>query len=106
MGKMSRDKGRRGQTEAAHLLKDRDWSIIETSSGKKCEDIVAESPEGKRYSVEVKKHRVLNLGAFLTQAREQAAARKLDWMLIAHLSGTSSWLIMRKGEAPTIWTRK
>lgn len=105
-GLKSRRKGRAGQTTFAAMLRDRDWGIIETSAGQKVEDIVATCPDGTTYSVEVKKRRVIDMLAFRTQAMTQAAARKLPWMVAAHVEGSSSWLVWRKGEPPVVWSEK
>jgi hypothetical protein len=37
------------------------------------------------------------------QAMDQAAKKKLPWLLISHIAGTSSWLIQRQGEHPVVW---
>ena len=46
MSKAQRDKGRRGQTAAEALLKDRDWTVDPITSGIKREDIIATDPVG------------------------------------------------------------
>lgn len=104
MGKMSRSKGRKGQTEAAKVLVSRDWSIIETSSGQSVEDIVAAHPSGKTYSVEVKNHKAIQPEAWRKQAGENARKRKLPWMIMARIPMyASAWLILRQDEHPTVW---
>ena len=104
MSKMQRNKGRRGQTAAANLLKDRDWEIIETSAGMKVEDIVATDPQGKRWSIEVKNHKHIKVEEFRKQAIEQAKKRNIDWMLMVKIACTSSWLIWKKNEKPVVWS--
>ena len=106
MGKSQRTKGRRGKTAAAHLLKDRDWNIIETSAGMKVEDIVATDQQGKSWSIEVKNHKIIKIEEFRKQAIEQAKARGIDWMLMIKIACTSSWLIWQKGKRPVVWGEK
>ena len=108
MSKAQRDKGRRGQTAAEHLLKDRDWIVDQITAGIKREDIVATDPNGKAYSVEVK-----NCLSITTthrhQAMRQAKERGLSWMLMSKIAGTTSWLI-QQGDAAGIrifvWSEK
>ena len=102
MGKMQRSKGRRGQSEAANILRDRDWIVADLSAGITCEDILATDPYGVLWAVEVK-NTVSILPAHLKQAKEQANKRKAKWMLMSHLHGTSSWLVQRQGAKPIVW---
>lgn len=105
MSKASRDKGRRGQTAAANLLKDRDWIIVPVTAGVKCEDIVGTDGMGRQWSIEVKN--CVNITqAHVAQAKEQAKARRLPWMLMSKIAGTSSWLIQQQGMRPSIWHEK
>jgi len=106
MSKSQRTKGRLGQSTFAHLLRDRDWQVIETSSGMKVEDIIAESPDGQRWSVEVKNCKSIDIPRYKKQAMEQALRRKLSWMLACRIHGSASWIVWRKGEQPVIWTGK
>ena len=101
MGKSQRNKGRRGQTEAVNMLKDRDWQVIQTTSGIMNEDVVATDPGGCQWSVEVKNHKIIDIYRFRRQAIEQANKRKLPWMLMLKIPG--GWLIMRKNETPIVW---
>lgn len=133
MGKSARSKGSRGQTTAANLLRDRDWEVEVLTCGLMHEDLIAYympsiSPgidgrsfvmEGReetiecspaqifwqRYSVEVKNCKSITT-AQRTQAMEQAAKRKLPWMLMSKIAGTSCWLVQRKGMEPVIWKEK
>jgi len=98
MGKMQRNKGRRGQTEAFNLLRDRDWNVVETTSGQEVEDAVAIDPNGQAWSVEVKNTVAIQIRLFLAQARRQAKERKLPWMLMAKIDGGFGWLVLRQGE--------
>lgn len=105
MSKAQRDKGSRGQTAAKHLLLDRDWTVISTTAGIKTEDIVATDPSGKTWSVEVKN--CVNITqAHKLQAMEQAAKRKLPWLLMNKIAGSTGWLIQRQGGYPVIWYEK
>lgn len=103
MGKASRDKGRRGQSAATDLLTARDWTVAELNAGKISEDLLATDPDGRTWAVEVKNTRNW-LSTYLTQAREQAKARRLPWMLMWHIPGTSEWLVMRQGRQAVVWT--
>lgn len=106
MGKPSRDKGRRGAREALALLADRDWTPVETRDGVGTDDAVAIDPHGQAWSVEVKNQKVINIPAFLKQAREQAAKRKLPWLLLCRIDGGHGWLVLRKGCHGQIWANK
>lgn len=105
MSKASRNKGRRGQQAAQDLLRSRDWSVAELNAGTAVEDFIAVSPDGRSYSVEVK-NTVAITTAHRSQAMAQAKARKLPWMLLSKIGGTSSWLIQRQGERPIVWHEK
>ena len=102
MGKQARDKGRRGQREASELLRSRDWNVVETNAGTAVEDFVAIDPQGKAHSVEVK-NTVSITTTHRAQAMAQAKARRLPWMLLSRVSGTTSWLVQRQGQRPAIW---
>jgi hypothetical protein len=103
MGSASRAKGRKGQCAAQHLLQGRDWSVAELNGGTAVEDFIAIDPDGKSFSVEVK-NTVSITQAHRAQAIMQAAKRRLPWMLLSKIAGTSSWLVQRKGELPVVWT--
>ena len=103
MSAASRNKGRKGQREAADLLRSRDWSVAELNAGTVAEDFLAVNPDGQSFSVEVK-NTVAILEAHRKQAMDQAKARRLPWMLVSKISGTSSWLVQRQGEKPTVWS--
>ena len=108
MGKMSRSKGSRGQTAAKHLLQDRDWQVIPTSAGYDSEDFCCLNPQtgGALWAVEVKMCKLIDIPKFVRQAQQQAKRRKAMWMLMCHVHGTKSWLVMRQGDKPTIWEQK
>lgn len=105
MSKAQRDKGRRGQSAAEALLRDRDWTTDPLSAGMKREDIIATDPSGVIWSCEVKNCIAITAG-HKKQAIEQARLRKLPWMLMSHIDGTSWWLIQRKGMDPVLWSEK
>lgn len=105
MGKAQRDKGRRGQTAAEKLLLDRDYTCDPITAGVKREDIVATSPVGVTYSVEVKNCASITR-EHRKQAMEQAKKRKCYWMLMSKIEGTSSWLVQRQAMYPTVWHEK
>lgn len=102
MSKASRDKGRKGQREARALLTSRDWSVAELNGGTSVEDFIAVSPDGMSYACEVK-NTVAITTAHRAQAMAQAKARKLPWMLVSKIAGSSSWLIQRQGMRPAVW---
>lgn len=105
MSKSQRVKGARGASAAKKLLIDRDWVVDTLTCGIKSEDLLGTDPNGVVWSVEVKN--TLNiLDAHRKQAIDQAAARKLPWMLMQKISGTRAWLIRRKGQAPVVWYEK
>lgn len=102
MSKASRNKGRKGQREAQALLADRDYSVAELNAGSAVEDMLAVDSTGKTWSVEVK-NTVAITTAHRAQAMAQAKLRKLPWMLLSKIAGTSSWLVQRQGMRPVIW---
>jgi len=105
-GRATRSKGRRGQTEALNLLRDRDWTVADLSAGVDSEDGLACDPEGNWWALEVKNCASI-LPAHLNQARNQARKRKLPWMLMSRIQGDrhrpSAWLVQRQGKAPVVW---
>lgn len=114
MGKAARLKGSRGQTAAANLLRDRDWEVEVLTCGLQHEDLIATAPadfpepfanRSVRYSVEVKNCKSITT-AHRAQAMEQAKKRKLPWMLMSKIEGTSCWLIQRQGRVPVVWSEK
>lgn len=105
-GKTSRDKGRRGETAAKRLLKDRDYTILaDTTAGLATDDLLVQDGAGTLWSVEVKNRKIINPALFIGQARVNAAG-KARWMVLAHIDNTSSWLVLRQAERPTIWHEK
>ena len=105
MGKMSRTKGRRGQSDFANILRNNDWQVDDTRAGIKAEDLIATDPDGKEWSVEVKKTKQI-IPDHLRQAREQAKKRKMPWMLANHIHGTRYWLVQRQNQSPVLWRQK
>lgn len=101
-GARTRNKGRRGQTAAANLLRSRDYTVADLSAGVATEDLLATDPEGKTWCCEVKNTASI-IPAHLKQAMEQAKARRVPWMLMNKIAGTSSWLVRRQGERPVVW---
>lgn len=105
MGRASRTKGRTGQRKARALLTDRDWNVAELNNGQEVEDFIAIDSLGRSWSVEVKMCKVIS-HEHRKQAQAQAKARRLPWMLVSHIEGTSSWLIQRQGQLPEVWSEK
>ena len=102
-GKASRSKGRRGQQQAQRLFADRDWIVHELNAGTSVADFLVGDPDGRIWLVEVKNTAAITT-AHRKQAMDQAARKKLPWLLISHLAGTSSWLVQRQGERPVVWS--
>lgn len=102
MGASQRRKGATGQRIAANMLRDRDWQVDQITAGIKSEDLIATGPDGRRWSCEVKNCATMNQ-AQRKQAMEQARKRKLPWMLMRKIAGSSSWLVERQGERPAVW---
>jgi len=102
MSAASRNKGRKGQREAGELLRSRDWTVAELNAGTVAEDFITVDPQGKSWSVEVK-NAVVIAEAHRKQAMAQAAKRRMPWMLVSKISGTSCWLVQRQGEKPVVW---
>ena len=104
MGKMQRNKGRRGETMAKTLLTERDWTVVDLSAGCNDADLLAICPETNiTYLVEVKNQKLLKWEDWQRQAIEQGNKRKLPWMLMVKLPGYNSWIIARKNLQPSIW---
>lgn len=103
-GLFTRNKGRRGQTEALNLLRERDWIVADLTAGAATEDGLCVCPDGYTWAVEIK-NTVSITGSHLRQAKEQARARgsKVRWMLMNKIAGTSSWLVRRQGMRPVVW---
>ena len=104
-GKASRAKGVRGQSQAANLLRDRDWIVDQITAGIGSHDFTATDTARKTWAVEVKNCAGI-IPAHKRQAIEQAKARRLPWMLMSKISGSSSWLIQRQSAVPAIWHEK
>jgi hypothetical protein len=101
-GRATRSKGRRGQTEALNLLRDRDWTVADLSAGVDSEDGLACDPDGNWYAVEIKNCASI-IPAHKRQAMEQAKRRRLPWMLMSKIAGSSAWLVQRQGKTPVVW---
>ena len=107
LSKMSRSKGRKGETIAKNLLKDNDWNVLaDLTSGIDEEDLVAECPLGKIYCIEVKNRKLVNIPEFRKQAIKNANKKKKAWMIMVKIEGSKSWLIWRQGEKPSVWHEK
>lgn len=105
MSAASRRKGRAGETAAKHLLQARDYVVDDLAGGITSADLIATGPghDGQTYCVEVKNCASI-LRTHRKQAMDQAASRRLRWMLISKIAGTSSWLVQRQGERPVVWS--
>ena len=101
-GRRSRSKGRRGQTAAMNILRDRDWIVADLSAGVSCEDGLATCPDGHLWAVEVKNTTAITV-AHRRQAIEQAKRRGARWMLMSKIHGTRCWLVQRQGFLPEVW---
>jgi hypothetical protein len=101
-GKAARSKGRRGQQTAQRLFADRDWQVHELNAGTAVADFLAGDPDGKIWLVEVKNTSAIT-AAHRRQAMDQAARKRMPWLLISHIAGTSAWLVQRQGCDPVVW---
>ena len=101
-GRATRAKGRRGQTEALNLLRDRDWTVADLSAGVDSEDGLACDPEGNWWALEVKNCANITM-AHKRQAMEQAKRRRLPWMLMSRIQGKGEWLVQRQGKPSVVW---
>ena len=104
-GRASRSKGARGQTAFKSLLLDRDWTCDSITAGIAAADLIATDTDGLSWCVEVKNCAAIT-PAHKRQAMEQAASRRLPWMLANKIAGSSSWLVQRKNHPPAVWHRK
>ena len=104
-GRASRAKGARGQSVAASLLRDRDWVVDQITAGIGSHDFTATDPDGRTWAVEVKNCAGI-LPGHKRQAMEQGKARRLPWLLMNKVAGSSSWLVQRQGAAPCVWHEK
>lgn len=102
-GAISRRKGRAGETTAKALLTARDWVVDDLTSGLATGDLIATDANSNTYLVEVKNCASITT-AHRDQAMRQGKERRLKWMLMSKLAGTSSWLIQRQGQRPVIWS--
>ena len=101
-GRATRAKGRRGQTEALNLLRDRDWTVADLSAGVDSEDGLACDPDGNWWAVEIKNCAAITT-AHRKQAMDQAKRRRLPWMLVSKIHGRNEWLVQRQGKPSVVW---
>jgi hypothetical protein len=98
----ARAKGRRGQQDAGNVLRSRDWRVAELNAGTDVEDFIGIDPDGKTWAIEVK-----NTANIMTihrkQAMEQGKKRRLPWMLMSKIAGTSAWLVQRQSMVPVVF---
>jgi hypothetical protein len=106
VGKMQRNKGRLAESAVKRLLQDRDWTICDLSAGCNDADLLAIDPDGKTWLVEVKNHKLMKVLDWRKQASEQAAKKKLPWMLVAKVPGSACWLVWRQGMQPIVFHEK
>ena len=102
-GTTSRNKGRRGEREAAHLLEERGYTIIELGPGRKTEDIVADDANGARRSIEVKNHVVWHLPTWRKQAKEQARRRQCAWLLMCRIPDRPGTFYVESDNNCSVW---
>lgn len=106
-GLTSRRKGRKGESEFKRMLLDRDWIIdADMTSGCSSADLLATSPEGVTYVVEVKNHKAVAFAKFRSQAVKQAELLKRPWLLACKIDGYSAYVVMGRGEGPVVWSSK
>lgn len=102
-GATSRRKGRAGETTAKALLTARDWVVDDLTSGLATADLLVTDAHGNTFLVEVKNTLAITT-AHRAQAMRQGLSRRLKWMLMSKISGTSCWLVQRQGARPVIWS--
>lgn len=105
MGLSQRRKGAAGQGIAANLLRDRNYSVDQLTAGLSTADFVATDTDGKTWLVEVKNTATIT-NSHVKQAVEQGKARRMPWMLMNKIAGSSSWLVRRQGGKPIVWHEK
>lgn len=99
-GKASRSRGKRGESEAREVLTERGYEVIDTIDGIGICDIIAER-NGRRYHVEVKHCRNIELEKFEAQARRQSRG---SWLVMARLPGYPyCFLVTSAHGVPTVW---
>jgi Holliday junction resolvase-like predicted endonuclease len=101
MSRSERTKGARGERAAERLLISRGFVCERTREGRGSCDIVAVDPEGRTWAVEVKNRAIIVPREHVEQARRNAGSRR--WMVLAHIEGTRSWLVLGQGRTPQVW---
>lgn len=101
-GASSRARGKRGESAARDLLRERDFDTDDLTDGAAVADFTAIDRNGVAWSVEAKNCKSIDVPRFVAQAKRQAGRKR--WMVLAHIEGSSSWLCLRQGEKPTVWT--
>ena len=100
-GKAPRAKGGRGQTAAFALLESRGYLCEATTAGRSSCDIIARK-DGVTWSVEAKNTVAIDCRKFRKQAMDNAKPGT-RWMVLAHIDGSRSWVVLRQGERPAMW---
>lgn len=88
MSKSQRDKGKRGELEIVHALKEHGYDVWRTpnSGGLRLKGDI----QGLEHVVEVKYQEQVRLGDWIKQAKEQAKGK--PWLLI-HRRSRQEWLV-------------
>jgi len=95
---MQKTKGNEGEDSFGSKLNSRNWDVARTRNGVKGEDFFGTSPDGTKYTIEVKNIKILNYGECLKQAREQAAKRmNCEYML--------AWRVPRRPSTFVVFTK-
>lgn len=106
-GLTSRRKGRKAESEFKKLLEDRDWIIeADLTAGVSSADLLATSPDGIMYVVEVKNHKATQWRYFRAQAVRQAEKLKRPWMLACRIDGFAAYVVIKHGDKPIVWNCK
>jgi hypothetical protein len=106
MGKASRAKGRRGESEALLLFQERGFTLSDCTAGKSTEDHFGLDPNGHAVSIEVKNRVTWNIPEFRKQARENARKRgkRVHWVIALRVPNhTGVWYVEGTNLRPTIW---
>lgn len=94
MGKASRDKGRRAQTEGRQLLEVAGWVTVDTSAGTDVEDVFAIDRAGDRWSVEVTADQGVSFATKWGQTSRQAHERGARPLMLWKIDRAGWWLIV------------
>ena len=97
MGRVSRNKGKRGEREWAHFLRDHGFDSrrgVQHSGGPGSPDVVCDAMAG--FHCEVKRVERLNIYDAIDQARRDSLPEQIHY--VAHRKNNCRWLVTVDGE--------